>query len=176
LLLHSLILSFGGLPLLYYGDEIGTLNDCDFLNDEHKAHDSRWTHRPNFDWDKAELRHQSGSIEYQIFNSLKKMIAVRKEITAFADFNNRELIYVDNPHLFVFSRFNLTRITGGVLVVVNFDAHPQYLDLNNPNIKSVLSHGHIQDLISGDTPTLFKDQLVIPPYHFYWLTDQKRSS
>lgn len=176
ILLHSIILSFGGIPLLYYGDEIGTLNDCDFLNDEHKAHDSRWTHRPNFDWEKAERRHESGSIEQRLFNATKQMIAVRKEIPAFADFNNRELIHVDNPHLFVFSRFNLMRTTGGVLVVVNFDAHPQYLDLDDPNIKSVLAYSHIQDLVSGDTPSMFKGQLVIPPYHFYWLTDQNRTS
>jgi len=176
LLLHSLILSFGGMPLLYYGDELGTLNDCDYLNDVHKAHDSRWAHRPNFDWHKAELRHQPGTLEYQLFNAFKKMIALRKEIPAFADFNNRELIHVENPHLFVFSRFNLTRTAGDVLVVVNFDANPQYLNMDHPHIKSVLSYGHITDLVSGDTPAMFKDQLVIPPYHFYWLTDQSGSS
>lgn len=171
-LLHSLILSFGGIPLLYYGDELGTLNDCDFLNDELKSHDSRWTHRPNFDWDKAELRHQTGTIQHQIFNAIKKMIAVRKEISAFADFNNRELIHIENEHLFVFSRYNQTRSTGSVLVVVNFDAKPQYLDMDDPNIKSALSTGHISDLVSGDTPAMFNGQLVIPPYHFYWLTEQ----
>jgi len=176
ILLHSIILSFGGIPLLYYGDELGQLNDCSFLDDENKAHDTRWTHRPNFDWDKAELRHQAGTIEQKIFNASKLMISVRKEIPAFADFNNRELIQVENPHLFVFSRFNLLQISGGVLVVVNFDARPQYLDLEDPNIKSVLSYGHIQDLVSGDTPSLFNRQLVIPPYHFYWLTDQQRIS
>jgi len=176
ILLHSIILSFGGIPLLYYGDELGQLNDCSFLEDENKAHDTRWTHRPNFDWNKAELRHQSGTIEQKLFNASKQMIAIRKEIPAFADFNNREFIQVENPHLFVFSRFNLLRTTGGVLVVVNFDARPQYLDLDDPNIKSVLSYGHIHDLVSGDTPTLFNGQLVIPPYHFYWLTDQQRAS
>ena len=175
LLLHSLILSFGGLPLLYYGDELGILNDCDYLHDEHKAHDSRWAHRPNFNWDKAELRHQPGTIEHQIFTALKKMITVRKEISAFADFNNRELIHIENPHLFVFSRFNLTRTAGSVLVVVNFDANPQYLDMNHPHIKSVLSYGQVVDLVSGDTPTMFKEQLVIPPYHYYWLTDEQGS-
>lgn len=175
-LLHSVILSFGGIPLLYYGDELGNLNDCSFLDDENKAHDTRWTHRPNFDWDKAELRHQSGTIEQRLFNATKQMIAVRKEINAFADFNNRELIHVENPHLFVFSRFNLITTTGGVLVVVNFDARPQYLDLDDPAIKSVLSYGHIKDLVTGDTPAMFKGQLVIPPYHFYWLTDQQRTS
>lgn len=176
LLLHSLILSFGGMPLLYYGDELGTLNDSDYLKDEHKSHDSRWAHRPNFDWDKAELRHQSGTIEHQIFNAIKKMIAVRKEVPAFADFNNRELIHVENPHLFVFSRSDLTRTAGSVLVVVNFDPKPQYLDMDDPYIKSVLSHGHAKDLVSGDTPAMFNNQLVIPRYHYYWLTDQERIS
>jgi len=176
ILLHSIILSFGGIPLLYYGDELGQLNDCTFLDDENKAHDTRWTHRPNFDWDKAELRHQSGTIQQKLFNATKQMIAVRKEIPAFADFNNRELIHVENTHLFVFSRFNVLQTTGGVLVVVNFDARPQYLDLEDPNIKSILSYGYIKDLVSGDTPSIFNGQLVIPPYHFYWLTDQQRIS
>ena len=88
------------------------------------------------------------------------------------NFNNRELLSVENPHLFVFSRFDLSRSTGGVLVVANFDAHPQYLDLNQANVKSILSYGRIKDLVSGDTPAMVKDQLVIPPYHFYWLSDQ----
>ena len=171
LLLHSMILSFGGIPLLYYGDEIGTLNDCSFLDDEHKAHDSRWAHRPHIDWEKAELRHQSGTIEHRIFCALRKMIAVRKELPSFADFNNRELIPVENPHLFVFSRFNLRRAYSGVLVVGNFDARPQYLDMNVVGRHLSGKYGQIRDQYSGDSPVLFKDQLVIPPYHFYWLTD-----
>lgn len=172
ILLHSLILSFGGIPLLYYGDELGTLNDCSFLEDQSKSKDSRWAHRPKFNWEEAELRHQPGTTQLRIFGALRKMIAVRKEISAFADFNNRELLPVENPHLFVFLRFDLTRSNGGVLVVTNFDARPQHLDLNQPCIKSVLPHGTIKDLVSGDTPAMLKGQLVIPPYHFYWLTGQ----
>lgn len=169
LLLHSLILSFGGIPLLYYGDEIGTLNDIEFLNDANKAHDTRWTHRPNFNWTRAERRHQSGTIEQELFNTIKKMISVRKETHAFADFNNRELIHVDNPHLFVFSRFDHSCIRGSVVVVVNFDAQPQHLDLNHGQIKSALGQGDIKDLISGTTPAMFNSELVIPAYHYYWL-------
>ena len=171
LLLHSMIMSFGGIPLLYYGDEIGTLNDTAYLNDDNKINDSRWAHRSSFDWEKADLRHQSGTVEHRIFSALKKMIAVRKEIPAFADFNNRELIQLDNPHLFVFSRFNLQRTSGGVLVVGNFDARPQYLDLNTVDQAFNFHHAQIRDLYSGEMPVLFKDQLVIPPYHFYWLSD-----
>jgi len=171
LLLHSMIMSFGGIPLLYYGDELGTLNDMSFLNDEHKSHDTRWSHRSSINWERAERRHQPGTIEHRIYTALKKMIAVRKEITAFADFNNRELIQVDNPHLFVFSRYDLTHSSGGVLVVGNFDANPQYLDLAPLEKVFRLNYKLAQDLYSGDTPAIFKDQLVIPPFHFYWLSD-----
>lgn len=172
LLLNSLILSFGGIPLLYYGDEIGTLNNCQYLDDENKVDDNRWAHRPSFDWDKAEKRHTVGTIEHRIFSNLKKMIAIRKEIPAFADFNNRELIPLDNPHLFAFTRFNLSRNSGRILVVCNFDDSPQYLDLSNRTIKSIVGYGQIRDLFTGDTPTMFKQQLVIPAFQFYWLTEQ----
>jgi len=171
LMLHSMIMSFGGIPLLYYSDELGTLNDMSYLQDKDKSNDSRWAHRPKIDWEKAERRHQPGTIEYRIFNALKKMIAVRKEIAAFADFNNRDLIHVDNPHVFVFSRTDLTHTTGGVLVVCNFDANPQYLDLAPLSKSFRLDYTRVKDLYSGDSPAIFKDQLVIPPYHFYWLSD-----
>jgi len=171
LLLNSLIMSFGGIPLLYYGDEIGTLNDCSYLEDEHKSNDSRWAHRPKIDWNKVDLRHQSGTVEQRIFSAIKKMISVRKEIPAFADFNNRELIQLDNPHLFIFSRFNLRRSSSSVLCVCNFDAQPQHLDLNELNQSYKMNSVHIRDLYSGEEPALFRDQLVVPPFQFYWLCD-----
>ncbi len=172
LLLHGMILSFGGIPLLYYGDEIGTLNDCSFLEDEEKAHDNRWMHRPKIDWEKAELRHQHGSVEQRIFDGIKKLIAVRKSIAAFADFNNRELLSVDNDHLFVFLRSHPERPNDTVLVVANFDARSQHLDLENLGNRGGFRFGPPQDLASGESPALFKNQLVVPPYRFYWLTDQ----
>lgn len=171
LLLNSLIMSFGGIPLLYYGDEIGTLNDYSYLEDEHKSNDSRWTHRPRIDWQKAELRHHPGTVEYRIFTAIKKMIGVRREIPAFADFNNRELIHVENEHLFVFSRHDINRTSRGVLVVCNFDSKPQHLELDSVSRALGYNTGTLRDLYSGDQPARFKNQLVIPPYHFYWLTD-----
>ena len=173
LLLHGMIMSYGGIPLLYYGDEIGTLNDCTFLEDESKAGDTRWLHRPRIDWEKAERRHEHGSVEQRIFDGLKKMISVRKTIPAFADFNNRELLDVDNPHLFAFLRTHPALSSDAVLVVANFDVKPSYLDLANLGNRGLFQHGQPYDLYSGETPGLFNDRLVVPPCRFYWLTDQR---
>jgi amylosucrase len=173
LLLHGIILSFGGIPLLYYGDEIGTLNDCNFLQDESKAGDSRWMHRPRIDWETAELRHSHGTVQQRIFDGFKRMIAVRKSVHAFADFNNRELIDVGDPHLFVFLRTNPVMSADSVLAVANFDSTPSYLDLADLGNRGMFRFSQLKDLLTGETPAMFNGRLVIPPFHLYWLTDQR---
>jgi amylosucrase len=169
LLLHGMVLAFGGIPLLYYGDEIGTLNDDSYRSDPHKQGDSRWVHRPSIDWERAGRRNTPGAIEYEIFSELKRMIAVRKEIQVFADYNNRELIEVNNPHLFVFSRYLVEKPNEQVLVVANFSDHPQHLNLDDlggrPNANFPLV-----DLYKGERPDSFNNSLVIPGFGFYWLS------
>ena len=171
LLLHSMILSFGGIPLLYYGDEIGTLNDYTYQQSESKHQDSRWIHRPLIDWEKAELRNQPGSVEFRIFTALKKMIAVRKEIAAFADFNNRELLDMGNPHLLAYARFDYQHASSRVLVVGNFSDKPQHLDLLLLRQMGFFKINGIRDLSTGESPSVFNDQLAIPAYGFYWLSE-----
>jgi amylosucrase len=172
LTLHGMILSFGGIPLIWYGDELGTLNDNTFLEDIDKANDTRWVHRPRINWQRAERRTERGSPEQRIFDGLKRLIAIRKSIPAFADFNNRELIDVDNPHLFVFLRVHPMVQTDTVLVVANFNDAPQFLDLSNLGNRGLFRHGQAQDLATGEAPAQFNGRLIVPPFRFYWLTDQ----
>ncbi len=169
ILLHGIIMSFGGIPLLYYGDEIGTINDYRYVKDERKSGDSRWMHRPTFDWDKAELRHKPHTVENRIFQALKKMIAVRSEVPAFADFNNRELRDTGNPHLFAFCRVNPQFVSDRVIVVGNFDANPQHVELDDLTQTGSLQPSMLHDLYTGEQPVMFKSALVVPPYRFYWL-------
>ena len=170
LLLHGMIMSYGGIPMLYYGDEIGMLNDFSYMNDEEKAQDTRWIHRPNIDWEKAGRRHQRGTPEQRLFEGIARMIAARKNIPAFADFNNRELIDSGNPHLFVFMRSNPFDLHDDVLVVANFDSAPQTLDLADLGNRSQFGFSRLRDLYTGEAPAHFRDRLVVPPRRFYWLS------
>jgi amylosucrase len=170
LLLHGMIMSFGGIPLLYYGDALGYINDDSYRSNPEKMGDTRWVHRPSINWEQAMRRNIPGSVEYKIFSALKRMIAVRKEIAVFADYNNRELIEVENPHLFVFGRYNLNNQPGRVLVVANFNGKPQHLDLENLGTWRP-QHGRLVDLYRGESPDIFKNSLVIPGFGFYWLSE-----
>lgn len=169
ILLHSIILSFGGIPLLYYGDEVGTLNDDSYLSDIHKSNDNRWTHRPQLDWNKMDKRKKADTVEYRIFNALKNLIARRKEIPAFADKNNRELLETSNEHLLAYSRFGHTVASSRVLVISNFNDIEQSLDINPLREKGFFHYTQVKDLASGSTLTIENDSLVIPALSFYWL-------
>jgi hypothetical protein len=42
--------AYGGIPLLYMGDELALRNDSGYLADAALAPDNRWMHRPPMDW------------------------------------------------------------------------------------------------------------------------------
>ncbi|MCI5167333.1 MAG: alpha-amylase [Candidatus Electrothrix sp. GM3_4] len=173
LLLHSLIFSFGGIPLLYYGDEVGTFNDFSYLEDENRADDSRWMHRPRLNWETLARRNEPGTPEHTIFQELRKMIAVRKAIDAFADFNNRELVDLDNDHLFAFLRSSHPRYhqhpVEPVFVLANFDRHPQSVDLKALSAYGFGASPSLLDLFTGRPPHCFRNEMILSPYQFCWL-------
>jgi amylosucrase len=172
LLLHGIILSFGGIPLLYYGDEIGTINDRRYLQDPQKADDNRWLHRPAMNWDLAQLRTQTGSVPQRIFDGLKRMIAARKATPAFSDFNNREILPQGNPHVLAFLRHHPQRPQERVIVLANFDEKPQTMALSLLQPRWRVRNGSFQDLVTHEIPARFDDQLVLPPFRFFWLQDE----
>jgi amylosucrase len=98
------------------------------------------------------------------------MIAIRKETSAFADFNNREFMDLGNDSLFAFSRFDPLRPSEKVLVVANFNDRPQYFDLESPGQTAFRPHDGLHDLYSGRRPSQFDRRLVLQSYQFYWLT------
>ncbi|MDP2026709.1 amylosucrase [Sulfuriferula sp.] len=170
-LLHGVILSFGGIPLLYYGDAIGALNSLEYLADSSKAADNRWMNRSNFDWNKAKKRHQTGTVEQRIFSALKKLIVLRKETTAFADMDNRQLLDVDTPNLLVFSRVDPSNSRNRVLVVANFNVEAQTLPSDALRSNGFLQPEAMKDLCTGERIEVSNDMVALPPLSCLWLTD-----
>ena len=162
LMLHSIILSIGGIPLIYLGDEVGTLNDYTYTGDPAKANDSRWVHRPKTDWARLERRHDLASLEGRIFARLTRLIRLRQASPALWG-GEAEFIESGNPHLFGYIRHH-----GGqrLLVVANFSEHTQELDANRVRVYG-LSYA-FKDLISERT-YVAAEPLRLDPYQFVWL-------
>jgi len=162
LLIHSVILSIGGIPLIYLGDEVGTLNDYSYRSDPAKAADSRWVHRPFTDWSRVDQRRDSGSIPGRIYGRLHRLVEVRKANAAFAG-GNMQVVDPGNGHVFAYVR------QGGqdrVLVLCNFSEHEQRVAANIVRA-SGLSYT-FRDLVTGNDVEL-NEELLLAPYQFLWL-------
>lgn len=161
LLIHSVIMTIGGIPLLYLGDELATLNDYSFRDDPHKVQDSRWVHRPKFDWKIASSRDDGKAPASLVYTGLKKIIAVRK---ANAALGSRETDFFDtgNPSVFGFAR---TDGKQRVIVLANFSEKEQSVPANLLRLYGLGYHYY--DLLSENVfpPTDF----VMKPYQFVCL-------
>ena len=72
-MLNAYLFIQSGIPVIYSGDEIGQENDYTYHEDPKKWGDSRYLHRGDFQWDKAELRHTKGTIPGEMFEGLDKL-------------------------------------------------------------------------------------------------------
>jgi amylosucrase len=99
---HSIFL--GGLPMLFYGDEIGYTNDYSYQLDPGKSYDNRWMHRPVIDWEKVSRKNDEGTVEHQLFTGTKKLLQIRKSNPVFSDMSNVSWIGSHNIHVAGFVR------------------------------------------------------------------------
>ena len=88
----------GGLPMLFYGDEVGYTNDYSYMDDAGKNYDNRWMHRPFIDWEKNKKIHEQGTTENLIFTSTQKLIALRKKLKPVSDKKNITWMGAHNLH------------------------------------------------------------------------------
>jgi amylosucrase len=167
LMLHSIILSIGGIPLIYLGDEFGVLNDYSFASDPHKVNDSRWIHRPQADWSWRKRIENDPSSPYGcIFTRLLQLIRLRKQQPAISG-NNTEFVDTGNGHLFGYVRHGGSQ---RLFVVTNFSDHPQEM---NGNQLRVYGLGYsFTDLVTGQTLTAERP-LRLEPYQFVWLETRR---
>ncbi|HET9907351.1 MAG TPA: amylosucrase [Anaerolineales bacterium] len=158
LLMHGVILTVGGIPLLYLGDEIGTLNDYGYQDDPAHQADSRWVHRVKADLDLYEKRSDPNTIQGRVFQGLLKLIKLRKANPAFAG-GDLEMVPTSNDHVLGFIR----RTTDEqAIVFANFSEVTQ-------TVPSLVFENHkleIKEKLHGDSNYVAGQEFAIEPLEF----------
>jgi glycosidase len=126
LLIHGVILTIGGIPLIYLGDEVGSLNDYAYRQDPAKVGDSRWVHRPRRDPAQMDARHDSATVNGRIYQWMRQIINLRKTEAAFCG-GEMEVIPMDNPTVIGYVRHHDSQ---RVLTFANFSETPQTIPAN----------------------------------------------
>ncbi len=122
-LLRSIMMSAGGVPLIYLGDEWGVLNDYTFLSDPARANDSRWVHRSKKKWQYSDSVTDADAIEWRFFNALVNMVELRKQLPALKN-DGMEVAETGNKHVFGYTR---QKGAQKLLILNNFSEFPQYV-------------------------------------------------
>jgi amylosucrase/maltose alpha-D-glucosyltransferase/alpha-amylase len=159
LLIHGVILTIGGVPLIYLGDEIGMLNDYEYERDPDKIGDTRWLHRAAFDWDRAEQRRDGEAVPGRIYQGLLRLIQIRQQNLAF----NRagtEVVETGNDHVFGYFR---TNAENSVLVLANFSDEAQ--TIQGKHLRLLGMRKTVVDLVAGRT-IVAAHEIELEPYDF----------
>ncbi len=170
LLMQAQSFFIGGLPILFYGDELGYTNDYSYLQDDGKNYDNRWMHRPVIDWQKNELRKKENTTENIIFTGTQKLIYIRKKLSVITDKKNLTWLNVNNKKVAGFLRA--------------WDNERVYCIFNFSNTTTDISWYSFKQ--NGQTPSKLYDHwgdkyytvgydyehLIIEPYQFLTLEAQ----
>lgn len=164
LLAHAIVLSTGGIPLLYLGDEVGQLNDHSYLDEPGRAGDSRWVNRPRYPAQAYANRLVPSTAAGRVFRGLRHLLEVRRRTPELGggtlvpfDARNRHVVGYQRP-----GEVDGVRTT--VLCLGSFADDSQTVE---PLTLSGLP-AEAEDLLTGDTVDL-RQGLTLRPHGIAWL-------
>ncbi len=155
LLMYSIILGYGGIPLVNMGDELGMLNNRDYQNNADFDGDGRWLHRVSMNWQQADKRHQNGMVEQKVFEGLSELIQLRAGLTALKGGQAHVLATANDAVLVLHHR----NAQGELYVAGNFSDKVQKFKLPNVNAS-------LEDCRTGKAQA---KSVELKPYETIWL-------
>ncbi len=164
--MYAVVFSFGGIPLIYMGDELAMRNDPSWAADPAHAADNRWLHRPAMDWAAAARRHDPGTLEGRVFAAIRGLSVARQGLLALRSGGTTEILPTANRHVLAYRRAHPR--SGPFLSLTNFSDHPQPVDaavaaragLAEPQVAHATAAGM----------TLSGPRVELPAWGFAWLT------
>lgn len=156
---YSIVFGFGGLPLIYMGDEWGLLNDYSYVNRPLEAPDNRWVHRPfmpNFE----NLDPVQKKIAQELSARLTRLAAARSALPQLHASQNSIVLPTSNNAVFMVLREG---DRGSLLQIYNVS--PDSVTISGSELpwepRSI-------ELITGSILEL-GDQIHIPAFGHWWL-------
>ncbi|TGG95846.1 amylosucrase [Natronospirillum operosum] len=164
LMLHAIIFSIGGMPVLYIGDELALLNDYSYEQDVDKQDDSRWVNRVRIGAQELALRKQPETPHGRVYNGLQALLAKRRAFDLLGGEGETQIVETDNVHVFGFVRQSERE---RMLVLANFSEYPQAV--SESFLTGVLSAETLTDRLTDQPAPVQDGRLELSPYQCLWL-------
>lgn len=99
-LLYAIAFGYGGVPLVYMGDELGQGDDPDAT----MQHDARWRHRPRFDDTAAAARHDSTTVAGRVWERMRALVVARRSCAVLHAAGTTEPVWSGDDGVFAWIR------------------------------------------------------------------------
>ncbi len=175
LALYGIAFGWGGVPMLYMGDEVAHADDFTYRHDPERVHDSRWRQRPLLDDDAVARRHDPGSVEGRVWHGIRLLVAARTSCPALHAGGSVRPLWVGDEAVLGWLREHPRH--GRLLGLANVTAQPRTLpaavlpDLTTQSARAVV------DLLEPPATTSWPGRTVrLSPYQVRWLTAEAELS
>jgi amylosucrase len=168
-LAYALVMGWGGIPVIWSGDELAQTNDPAWDTEPGHEEDNRWAHRPRLDWARAQSRHDSETVAGRVFSGLARLGQVRGSLPHLHASVETRVEPVDDPGVLVTVRDHpVGRFVGVYNVTDQWRPWPGHR-------VHALGMAEAVDRITG-TPIPWggDGQVWLPPYAALWLTADHR--
>ena len=167
-LAHAVILTYRGFPLIYSGDEIASLNDQSYKLDPDKKLEGRWVHRPFFDWKRSKNKGILGTVEYDVYQNLKKLIEIRKKLPYLQGQANQYALDLNNQ-----SVLGIIRQIKSQTFFALFNYSEQTQRVKTDHLRQLFNGTMAVDLIQGRRFNLNDETIELSPYEYIWCVKDK---
>jgi amylosucrase len=164
--MYAVVFSFGGIPLIYMGDELGVCNDPRWQEDPAHAGDNRWMHRPPMDWPRTARRSDPGTLEGRVFAAIRGLIGARRSLLALRSGGVTEILPTGNRSVLAYRRIHPR--SAPFLSLTSFSDTAQAADAG-VIARAGLHQARCVHSTSGD-PVVGTDRVELPAWGFAWLT------
>jgi amylosucrase len=164
--MYAIAFSFGGIPLIYMGDELALGNDPGWMTDPEHAHDNRWMHRPPMDWAAAARRHDQGSLEGRVFGAIARLARARRSLLALRAGGSTEVLPAGHRSVLAYRRAHPR--SAPFLSLTNFSDVTQSADAGILARAGLYQPVHVHS--TAGRLDLAGGRIELPPWGFAWLS------
>ena len=167
---HAIVYGWGGIPVLWSGDELAQPNDPNWDTEPGHEADSRWAGRPRLDEARMANRHDRSTVEGRVFTDLAHMAQVRAGLPQLDAAVRTQVQDVDDPGVLVTYRDHPRGSFVGV-----YNVTPQWRSVAADQLARLGVMGAtdvLTDTVPFGSTTLDgagDGRVPVPPYAAWWL-------
>ncbi len=156
LVAHAVVFGWGGIPVIWMGDEVAMVNDPGWADDPAHAGDNRWVHRPRMDWDLV-ARRDDDPVAGPVFRGLRHLARVRASLPQLHASVEAAVLDVAEPGVLAVRR---AHPLGPLLGVYNFTESARSVPVPIPG-------GAGTDVLAGEVVSA--EGVALAPYQARWI-------